>query len=66
MTTNKKFFIRYENKIDNRKNSLLIKIDEKELSSETILSIKNKIIKYLNLDCKEEDIDILNMSKLSN
>ena len=66
MITNKKFFIRYENKIDNRKNSLLIKIDEKELSSETILSIKNKIIKYLNLDCKEEDIDILNMSKLSN
>ena len=66
MTTNKKFFIRYENKIDNRKNSLLIKIDEKEFSSETISSIKNKIIKYLNLDCKEEDIDILNMSKLSN
>lgn len=60
----KRYFIRYENLLDNKKDSCLVLMQEDEINTGNIDAFKRKVIKYNNLDADVKDIDILTINKL--
>ena len=60
----KRYFIRYENLLDNKKDSCWVLMQEDEINTGNIDAFKRKVIKYNNLDADVKDIDILTINKL--
>lgn len=60
----KRYFIRYENLLDNKKDSCLVLMQEDEINTGNIDAFKRKVIKYSNLEADVKDIDILTINKL--